>query len=138
MLEELQAETQWHETLADKVTALMTTPYFVVAHVLWFALWTVLNTGLIPFMRMFDKFPFFVLVTILAVETIFITIFVLISNSRQSTHTDKRAELDYEVSILTYREINRVHVALGETDPERPADPTATARSEPCVGVPGS
>jgi uncharacterized membrane protein len=44
-------------------------------------------------------------VTILAIETIFITIFVLISNSRQNTQAEKRAELDYEGNVLTYREI---------------------------------
>jgi uncharacterized membrane protein len=44
-------------------------------------------------------------VTILAIETIFITIFVLISNSRQNTQAEKRAELDYGGDVLTYREI---------------------------------
>jgi uncharacterized membrane protein len=30
---------------------------------------------------------------------------VLISNRRQNTQAEKRAELDYEGSVLTYREI---------------------------------
>ena len=49
---------------------------------------------------------------ILAVEAIFITLFVLISNSRQTTHADKRAELDYGVNVRTYREINEIRTMV--------------------------
>lgn len=113
VLEELQAEAQWHHRLADKVAAFITTPHFVAAHFLWFALWVTLNTGVIAFVQKFDNYPFFLLVTILAVETIFITIFVLISNTRQSTHADKRAELDYEVNVRTYRGIDEIRAMVG-------------------------
>jgi uncharacterized membrane protein len=109
VLEELRAEARWHHIIADKVTALIAKPHFVAAHFLWFAMWVALNTGIFAFIRTFDDYPFFLLVTILAIETLFITIFVLISNSRQSSHAEKRAELDYEVNVLTYREIIRIH-----------------------------
>jgi uncharacterized membrane protein len=109
VLEELRAEARWHHIIADKVTALIAKPHFVTAHFLWFAMWVALNTGIFAFIRTFDDYPFFLLVTILAIETLFITIFVLISNSRQSSHAEKRAELDYEVNVLTYREIIRIH-----------------------------
>jgi uncharacterized membrane protein len=112
VLEELRAEARWHHVIADQVTALIAKPHFVAAHFLWFAVWVVLNLGLFAFVRTFDEYPFFLLVTILAIETIFITIFVLISNSRQSTHAEKRAELDYEVNVLTYREIIQIRAML--------------------------
>jgi Protein of unknown function (DUF1003) len=112
VLEELRAEAQWHHLLADHVTALIAKPHFVAAHFLWFAVWVAFNTGIFAFVRAFDDYPFFLLVTILAIETILITIFVLISNIRQSTHADKRAELDYEVNVLTYREITKTNLAI--------------------------
>jgi uncharacterized membrane protein len=112
VLEELRAEAQWHHRIADKVTALIAKPHFVAAHFLWFAAWVVLNIGIITYVKVFDDPPFFLLVTILAIETIFMTIFVLISNSRQSTHAQKRAELDYEVNVLTYREITEMHAMM--------------------------
>lgn len=112
VLEELRAEAQWHHIIADKVTALIAKPHFVAAHFFWFAIWVVLNTGIVAYVKIFDDPPFFFLVTILAIETIFITIFVLISNNRQSTHAEKRAELDYEVNVLTYREILQIYAML--------------------------
>jgi uncharacterized membrane protein len=112
VLEELRAEARWHHVVANKVTALIAKPQFVAAHFIWFALWIALNTGFFAMVRIFDEYPFFGLVPILAVETIFITIFVLISNNRQTAHADKRAALDYEVNVLTYREIPKLSAAM--------------------------
>jgi uncharacterized membrane protein len=114
VLEELRAEAQWHHVVADNVTALIAKPHFVAAHFLWFAVWMALNTGIFTFIRTFDDYPFFLLVTILAVETILITIFVLVSNTRQTTHADKRAELDYEINVLTYRKITKIQTMMVE------------------------
>lgn len=99
ILEALRAEASWHHVLADHVTAVIVKPYFVGAHILWFAGWAALNTGVFGFVRIFEEYPFFLLVTILAIETLLITIFVLISNIRQSTHAVTRAECDYEVNV---------------------------------------
>jgi uncharacterized membrane protein len=45
---------------------------------------------------------------ILSLESVFVTGFVLISQRRQKAHADKRAELDYEVGVRTYREIEEL------------------------------
>lgn len=45
-------------------------------------------------------------------EAIFITGFLLISQNRQNAHADKRAELDYEVNVRTYREIHEIDAML--------------------------
>jgi uncharacterized membrane protein len=55
--------------------------------------------------RRFDDYPFSLLGILLAIEAIFVTGFLLITQNRQSQHADKRAELDYEVNVRTYREI---------------------------------
>ena len=62
--------------------------------------------------RRFDAYPFGLLAFILSMETIFITGFVLISENRQSAHADKRAELDYEVNVRTYRKIQEMEALL--------------------------
>ena len=110
--EELRAAARWHEILADKITAFIGKPHFLAVHGLWFAAWVALNTGLVAVVHAFDEYPFGLLGIILAIEAIFITGFVLISNIRQSTHADKRAELDYEVNVRTYREINEIDAML--------------------------
>src|SRR6185436_21157977 len=110
--EELLAAARWYEKLADRVTAFVGKPHFLLVHVFWFALWVALNTGLVAVMAHFDEYPFGLLGIILAIEAIFITGFVLISQNRQNAHADKRAELDYEVNVRTYREIHEIDAML--------------------------
>jgi uncharacterized membrane protein len=49
----------------------------------------------------------------LASKAIFITGVLLISQNRQNAYADKRAELDYEVNVRTYREIHEIDALLG-------------------------
>jgi len=70
------------------------------------SLWLAANTGVVAIVRQFDAYPYNLLGLILTVESIFITGFLLISQSRQPVHADKRAELDYKVNVRTYRELS--------------------------------
>jgi uncharacterized membrane protein len=108
VLEELKKEAHWHETLAEKTVAFIGKPHFIIAHVAWFAVWAALNSGLFAFVRQFDEYPYVLLGIILAAEAIFLTGFILISSNRQAAHADKRAELDYEASVRTYRHIQAI------------------------------
>jgi uncharacterized membrane protein len=110
--EELDAGRRWHESVAERVTAFVGRPHYVVAHTLWFAAWIAVNTAGAAAMRAFDQYPFSLLGILLSIEAIFITGFVLISQNRQAAHADKRAELDYEVNVRTYREIGEIRDAL--------------------------
>ena len=110
--EELAAEARWHETLADRVVGAIGRPQFLGIHLLWFVAWVVLNTGVVMAVRRFDAYPFGLLAIILAMETIFITGFVLISQNRQSARDGKQAELDYEVNVLTYRKMREIEAVL--------------------------
>src|SRR5262245_58267647 len=56
VLEALRAEAPWHHALADHVTALIVKPHVVAAHILWFAIWVTLNTGVFAFVRVFDDY----------------------------------------------------------------------------------
>jgi uncharacterized membrane protein len=86
----------------------------VVVHFFWFVLWIVLNSGVIAFVHRFDDYPYNLLGIVLSIEAIFITGFLLISQNRQNAHADKRAKLDYEVNVRTYREIRQIKVMLQE------------------------
>ncbi|WP_309715440.1 DUF1003 domain-containing protein [Armatimonas sp.] len=112
--EELNAQLAPHEKLADRVTDFIGQPHFVVVHLLWFALWIFLNTGIVAIVRRFDVYPYNLLATVLAVEAIFITGFILITQNRQQLQAEKYAELDYEVNVRSYREICEVKKMLEE------------------------
>jgi len=110
--EELEKESRWHEALADRVVAGIGKPQFLGVHLLWFLGWTAVNTGLLVMAPRFDAPPFALLGIILAMETIFITGFVLISQNRQAKYDAKRAELDYEVNVQTFRKIADLETTL--------------------------
>jgi uncharacterized membrane protein len=110
--EELAESERWHTALADRVTAFIAHPVYIVVHVVWFALWVAVNTGLVMVWPRFDAYPFALLGILLAIEAIFITGFVLISQTRQGARADLRAELDYEVNVRTYRELTAMHASL--------------------------
>jgi uncharacterized membrane protein len=110
--EELRAVSVWYERVADRVADFIGQPQFLALHALWFLVWVALNTGLFAIVTRFDDYPFGLLGIILSVEAIFITGFLLISQNRQSAHADKRAELDYEVNVRTYREIHEIDTML--------------------------
>jgi uncharacterized membrane protein len=110
--EEFLGKTRWHERLADRVTAFVGKPQFLVVHALWFGIWIAANTGMLAMFAGFDAYPFALLGIVLAVEAIFITGFLLISNNRQMAHAETRGELDYEVNVRTYRRISEIDVML--------------------------
>jgi len=129
--EELRAEARWHETLADRVVAFVGHANFLVVHAAWFALWVAINTGAFAIVRRFDDYPYSLLGILLSIEAIFVTGFVLISQNRQGAHADKRAELDYEVNVRTYREIGDIREAL------RRLEERLDRRPAPEAGRPG-
>lgn len=106
--EEVLASATWHEQIAERVTLFVGKPYFLVTHALWFLFWVIVNTGAFALIRRFDNYPFSLLGILLSIEAIFITGFLLISQNRQNAFADKRAELDYEVNVRTYRRLNDI------------------------------
>ncbi len=106
--EEVLESATWHEIIAERVTLFIGKPYFLAAHAAWFLLWAALNTGMFALIRRFDNYPYSLLGILLSIEAIFITGFLLISQNRQSAFADKRAELDYEVNVRTYRRLSDI------------------------------
>jgi uncharacterized membrane protein len=104
-LEEVDARSKWHLALMNRFGDFIGKPAFVGIHVVWILAWIGLNSGLLMAIRQFDSYPFGLLGLILAIEAIMITSIVIISSRTQAALADKRAELDYEVNVQTYREI---------------------------------
>ena len=122
-LEELRAEARWHHRFADRVAAFVGHPGYIAIHVFWFAVWVAINTGVVMVVGRFDEYPFGLLGIILSCEAILITGFLLISQNRQNAHADKRAELDYEVNVRTYRAIHEIERRLRAIEERLPPTP---------------
>ncbi|MYS24040.1 DUF1003 domain-containing protein [Streptomyces sp. SID4948] len=106
------------DRVADAITAFAGTMAFVYLHAVWFAGWIAVNEGLLGPRAVFDRYPFGLLTMIVSLEAIFLSTFVMVSQNRQSTRENVRADLDFETNLRA--EVWSVHIgkALG-LDPER-------------------
>ena len=77
---------------------------FALAHVFFFAGWLVSQTGIVPGMPVFDPFPFTFLTLVVSLEAIFLSIFVLISQTRLTKQTDLLSHLDLQLNLLAEQE----------------------------------
>ena len=96
------------EVMADWITETFGSMVFLIANMVWFALWVILNSGVIPSFTPFDPFPFGLLTTIVSLEAILLAIFVLISQNRASKIADLREEVDLHVDIVTEEELTKL------------------------------
>ena len=69
------------DRLADAITALSGRLSFVYLHALWFGARILLNTGWLG-LKPFDPYPYGLLTTVVSLEAIFLSTFVLISQNR--------------------------------------------------------
>jgi uncharacterized membrane protein len=92
------------ERLADAVTAAAGSMPCVVLHALFFTAWILANTGKIPGIAPFDRWPFSFLTFVVSLEAIFLTLLVLLSQKRILKEADKRAHLDLQIDMLAEQE----------------------------------
>jgi uncharacterized membrane protein len=95
------------ERVSDRITAVAASGASMVAHVVWFAVWIIVNTRLVPF-EPFDPFPFPFLTMMVSLEAIFLALFVLATQNRLSKQADLRANLDLQIDLLVEREMTAV------------------------------
>ena len=96
------------ERVSDVVTKLVGNMGFLLAHLILIAGWCLLNLRVIPGLKAFDPFPFGILALVVASESVFLTIFVLISQSRMARQSERRSHLDLQVGMLSEQELTTI------------------------------
>jgi uncharacterized membrane protein len=81
---------------------------FLLAHLIVISSWSLLNLHVIPGFRAFDPFPFGILALVVSSESVFLTIFVLISQSRMARQSERRSHLDLQVGMLSEQELTTI------------------------------
>jgi uncharacterized membrane protein len=94
------------ERLADRLTRLASTTGFLVWHVAWFSGWIAWNLGTFG-ARPFDPFPFGLLTMVVSLEAIFLSIFVLMTQSRESRIAELREEITLQVDVRVEAEVTK-------------------------------
>lgn len=93
--------------IADYLTAVSGQPTFLFFNVAFFAVWIILNSGVVPGFTPFDEFPFGLLTMIMSIEAIMLSIFVLISQNRASQTATIRDELQLRINLIAEKEITK-------------------------------
>ncbi len=100
------AERTWVERIANRLTEAAGSTWFLVVHAAWFATWITLNVG--AGRRAFDPFPFGLLTMIVSLEAIFLSLFVLMSQNRESHIAELREEVTLAVNLRVEEEVTKV------------------------------
>jgi uncharacterized membrane protein len=95
------------DRVADKIGGFSGSMTFVAIHLLWFALWFLINTGVIPHLRRFDPYPFILLSMMVSVEAVLLSTFVLMKQNRMQQKTDIRDHLNLQIDLLAEREVTK-------------------------------
>jgi uncharacterized membrane protein len=96
------------ERIADWVSQAFGSNTFLVANLVWFAVWSLWNTGVLPGLSPFDPFPFGLLTMIVSLEAILLSVFVLIAQNRAERIDELRAEIDLQINMIAEEELTKV------------------------------
>lgn len=85
--------------------------WFIVLHIIWFGIWIVLNLRA-QGKSTFDPFPFSFLTMIVSLESIFLSLFILMSQNRSGLQADQRNHLDLQINLLSEDENTKMILML--------------------------
>jgi uncharacterized membrane protein len=94
------------QTIADRLNELASSPRFLAIHGLWFTVWILWNVGALG-LRPFDPFPFGLLTLVVSLEAIFLSIFILMAQKRESAIAELREELGLQVNLRIEEEVTK-------------------------------
>src|SRR5256714_5602558 len=101
------------EIWADRMIGIASSSPFLVIHAIGFVFWILWNIPGIG-LPQFDPYPYGMLTTIVSLEAIFLSIFVLMTQSRESRIGELREELTLQVNLRMEEEITKtLHLVAG-------------------------
>lgn len=114
LLKKLNRAESIGEKIADRLTSFFGTIGFLLFNVVVFAAWLVSNLGYVKQLTPFDPFPFELLTMVVSLEAICLAVIVLISQNRASKLADAREQLDVEIDMQTFKNIEQVVKTLAD------------------------
>jgi uncharacterized membrane protein len=97
------AQRSMSARIGDAIASHAGKMWFIVFHLIWFLLWLWLNSGSKSRLA-FDPFPYQLLSTIVSLESIFLSLFILMSQNRSNIQADQRNHLDLQINLLSEEE----------------------------------
>jgi len=106
------------------------TIYFVLFQCFFVLLWIGLNTQLLVSGPAFDPYPFALLPTVLGLEAVLLTSFVLIRQNAMDLRSERRNHLDLQINLLAEKEATSILKILREIADHLEIDVSADAERE--------
>lgn len=92
--------------------------WFVYFHIIWFAIWVLMNLNYWGPEYVFDPFPFGLLTMIVSLEAIFLATFIMISQNISGQKSELRAEHEYQINLDTEKNVAEILAMLKEIKKE--------------------
>jgi uncharacterized membrane protein len=89
------------DRLTHAVTRIAGSQAFILAHLVWFTSWIVVSSTRLSF----DPYPFSLLNLVVALEAVFLTSIVLMTQNHMTRLADRRAHLGLQVNMLAEQEL---------------------------------
>lgn len=139
---DLERDLEAHRGLSDRIPDLIAdfsgSMSFVGLHAIWFVLWFLINTRVLPILPAFDPYPFILLAMIVSVEGVLLSTFVLMKQNRMQQRSDSRDHLNLQIDLLSEKEVTkslqllraicrRLEISEAELDPELQEMATTTS-----------
>ena len=105
-------ELTWVERVANRLTVIAGSTAFLISHVGWFVTWIAWNVSARG--KAFDPFPFGLLTMVVSLEAIFLSLFVLMTQNRESAIAEVREEVTLAVNLRVEEEVTKMlHLVAG-------------------------
>ncbi len=96
------------DRISDTITAFAGSIRFVIAHVVLFSSWILLNIDWVLGNWAFDPYPFQFLNLVVALEAIFLSTFILMSQNRQNRQAEQWTHLGLQINLLGEQETTKM------------------------------
>jgi uncharacterized membrane protein len=94
--------------LSDRISSIAANPYFFLGHIVWFVGWIVVNTCQCFGISHFDPYPFSFLGLCIAFEATLLSMFILMSQQRQTRQAEQWARAGLQLGMLNEQETTKM------------------------------
>lgn len=96
------------ERVIDAVADFTGSLTFVVAHVIWFGGWFLVNGVNVPGIPRFDPYPYVLLSMVVSCEAVILSALVLMKQNRMGQHAEEREHLHLQINLLAEKETTKI------------------------------
>lgn len=96
------------DRIGDAIADFAGSMTFVIMQIAGFAVYATLNSGIVPFIKPWDPYPYILLALLVSLEGVLLSTFVLMKQNRMSRRAEQRNHLNLQIDLLAEKEITKM------------------------------